>query len=59
MNETPRRQVVTNRGASPDTKYGSAAAIATPQEPTSMGFRTPIRSVSRPAVTASSIGRNA
>ena len=51
--------MVTNSGAIPDTKQGSAAAIATPHEHTSMGLRRPIRSVSRPAATASNIGRNA
>ena len=35
------------------------APSMTPHEPTSIGRRTPIRSESRPAATASSIGRNA
>ena len=59
MNETPITEVATYSGTMPGSTQGMTAPATMPNEPASMGLRTPIRSDSRPADTASSISRNA
>ena len=59
MNEAPIKDVAANSTPIPGQMQGSAAPSATPNEPTSIGPRTPTRSDSRPAATLSQIGRNA
>jgi len=59
MNETPISEVAANSAPVPGQMHGSAAPMAIPTEPTSIGRRTPTRSESRPAATLNQIGRNA
>ncbi len=58
MNATPISAVVKNSAMSPGNIHGSAAPSAMPQEPATIGRRTPIRSDNLPAPIASHIGRN-
>ena len=58
-NETPISVAATNSDGRPGTANAAPAPSARPQEPTSIGLRTPIRSVSRPEGIANSAGSNA
>src|SRR6266536_3591106 len=59
MNPAPTMAALANSTGNPANATGSAAPIAMPLVPISIGRRIPTRSENRPAATASNIGSNA
>ena len=59
MNATPTTIALAKSAGSPGTTAGNAEPATIPIEPTSIGRRTPMRSDSRPAATANTIGSSA